>query len=143
MNLVRGLAVSGVLLCLIALGVEAGGASKDTKSLFVGKWKMQKKDKVKEKEFTTTITAEFTKDGVMKVAIKAGQPVNKEFSMEGKYKFIDDTTVETTIAAPGQNEPKTEKMTIETLTKTKLVLVGDNQDKRLELDRVEAKKDAK
>ena len=142
MNLVRGLAVSGVLLCLIALGVEAGGASKKTESLFVGKWKMQKKDKVKDKEFTTTITAEFTKDGVMKVAVKV-EPINKEFTMEGKYKLIDDTTVETTIAAPGQKEPKTEKMKIETLTKTKLVLIGDNMDQKLELDRVEAKKDAK
>ena len=136
MNLVRCLMLGSFLLGVAGLGAEAG-AGKKAQELIVGKWQMEKKEKSGDKEIVISLTMQFASDGKYKVTRKVGEPINKELTKEGKYKFLDDTTLEITPAGEGEKKERTK---IEKLTATDLTLVSekDSQGKTvtLELKRV-------
>lgn len=129
MIFVRSLILGGVMLSLVALGVQAGGGSTNNRELIVGKWKMATKDKFGDKEVEFSITAEFFKDGKLKLSSRVGDPLNKEESKEGTYKFIDDTTIESELRKLGDKEAEKDKLKIDSLTKDKLILSHNKKGK--------------
>ena len=116
MKPVRWLLVVG-LVFLVSSGpaVAAKGKKKKgkTKDLIVGKWEPVKSDEKRP-------TLEFTSAGVVKIVLKTKA---LSYSVEGKYKFLDDKTLEVTLNSPNAGKEKKEKVKIKTITKTKLVLV--------------------
>jgi uncharacterized protein (TIGR03066 family) len=112
-----------VTLVLVSLGfIQAGGDVASVKKLIVGKW--ETKEKFGDKEFV--IHAMFAKDGALKVSLSIG---DKDIEMKGPYKVIDEKIVEVTITGPDGKE-KSEKNTIDEISKTKLVLTDDKGMKK-------------
>lgn len=121
--------VAATVLVASLGGAAAGRDAKDGKvdpKLLVGKWTPddeKKRDKM---------TIEFTKDGKLALAIKFGE---KEVKLDGTYKVSGDKL---TIKLEFMGEEKSETMTINTLTKAKLVTT-DEKGKKDTLLRVEGK----
>jgi uncharacterized protein (TIGR03066 family) len=105
------------LALLVICGLSGCGGSNKPQDLIVGKWEM--KEKMGDKEITGT--SEFTSDGNVKVDMMG-------IKMEGKYKFIDDKTIE--VSMGGQKE----KNKIDSITKEKMVLI-DPKGKKAEFTR--------
>jgi len=110
--------VAGIVVVLLTAGNLL--AQDKPKDLIVGKW--QAKEKVGDKEIVATI--EFNKDGTMKVTAEG-------FNFEGKYKLVDDETLETEVTIAGQTKKDTDKIKI---TKDKITLT-DKNGKKTELTR--------
>jgi uncharacterized protein (TIGR03066 family) len=127
MILMRGLTVGSVLLCLVFC-VEASTDEAKTKELLVGKWKSEKS--FKDNDVKITVLVELTKEGKLTVDRKGA---NEDVKLEGTYKVLDENTLEATLVQPAKKV--THKLTIELLTKTKLILKGEKADK-LEFERV-------
>jgi len=105
------------LLAFLAIGAATWSAqAADNKELIVGKWALAgNADKMK-----LDIVMEFSKDGDLKTTVSSG---DKQLNLGGKYKFLDDKTVEVTIMAPDKKtEPTIEKMTIKSLSSDALVI---------------------
>jgi uncharacterized protein (TIGR03066 family) len=90
-----------------AKGKKKKGKAKD---LIVGKWEPVKPDEKRP-------TLEFTSAGVVKIVLKSKA---LSYSIEGKYKFLDDMTFEVTL---NSGKEKKEKVKIKSVTKSRLVLV--------------------
>ncbi len=88
----RMLRLPVVLVCL-GLLCSAGllWAADKPKDLIVGKWAPDKGD--------NKITVEFTKDGAVKVIFPEGI-----LTIEGKYKFTDDKTMEMELTSMGMTQ---------------------------------------
>ena len=82
-------AVRGVLAgcAVLFLAVPASGDDKQAKELLVGKWEA----KVKSGDKEATLLLEFDKDGKVSMKVTGGE---KEFTFTGKYKVIDENTLE-------------------------------------------------
>jgi uncharacterized protein (TIGR03066 family) len=78
LKLVAALAV----VCLV--GTAARADEKDTAKKLVGKWEVTKAE---EGTLPTGTTVEFTKDGKIKVTVKAG---DQDMTVEGTYKLDGD-----------------------------------------------------
>jgi uncharacterized protein (TIGR03066 family) len=121
--------VAATALVVAFGGAAAGRDAKDGKvdaKLLVGKWTPddeKKRDKM---------TIEFTKDGKLALGIKFGE---KELKLDGTYKVSGDKL---TFKLSFMGEEKTETMTINSLTKAKLVTT-DEKGKKDTLLRVEGK----
>ena len=108
--------------------------------LILGKWRYTEKipgpDK---KELEVTVTEEYLKDGTLKGTaeitkgeLPPGAP--KVINMEGKYRFIDDKTMER--ETPGKDgKTEKEKIKIESISKDKLV-ASDEKGEKKEFTRV-------
>jgi uncharacterized protein (TIGR03066 family) len=124
-----------VALVSIVASFAAAGDGAKTKDLILGKWKYEKTFKEKEDgktvEIKVVIIVEFTKDGKWLIDSKTNG-VNER--KEGTYKVLDEKTLETTLTDE-KNKIMTNKLTIETLTKTKLV-VFDEKTPKMEFERV-------
>ena len=120
MKLLRILAL--VVFASIVVSFAAAGDGAKTKDLIVGKWKYEKTFKEKEDgkiaEIKVVIIVEFTKDGKWLIDSKTNEEKDRK---EGAYKVLDEKTIETTLTDE-KNKIRTNKLTIETLTKTKLVV---------------------
>jgi uncharacterized protein (TIGR03066 family) len=109
-----------------AVGRDAKDAKVDGK-LLVGKWTSDE-EKKKDKMFI-----EFTKDGKLAITLDIGG--GKEFKIDGTYK-LDGNKLAVKMSFMG--EEKSEVMTVNSLTKTKLVTT-DEKGKKDTLVRVEGK----
>jgi len=104
--------VATVLMMFVAGSALAADKPQD---LIVGKW-------APSNEKNKGMTFEFTKDGMIKIAIKAE---GLSLDIAGTYKFLDDKTIEMTIENPlKKDEKKSDKITVKAIEKEKLVLVG-------------------
>jgi uncharacterized protein (TIGR03066 family) len=121
-----------VVIFLVGIAAEAvGDAPPKVKDLIIGKWRAQQTLKDKDdKQVKLTTLAEFTADGKLKYEHKHDEMAK---TLEGTYKILDEKTIETTIKEV--KKTVTHKLSIETLTKTKLILVGEKAE-RIEFDRV-------
>ena len=109
---------AGLAVALLASAFLASSATAaDNKELIVGKWTPAE---AQGKGIEAVI--EFTKDGKIKVAVKA-----EGFNLDlgGSYKFIDDKTLETTVDDPqAKGKSKTEKSTIKSISADELVITN-------------------
>jgi uncharacterized protein (TIGR03066 family) len=96
--------VAGLVLTVViaAIGTAPALAADKPRDLIVGKWKPD--------DYSTF---EFTKDGDVKVHVK-GKGV--DLTRNGKYKFVDDETIEVTM----DNDMKAEKFTVLTISKDEM-----------------------
>ena len=83
--------------------------------MIVGKWQPTNE---KAQEYVL----EFTRDGAFKVADKQG---NKELTFQGKYKFVDDNTIETVVDYSGQT--KTVKIKIVKISRDEMTTIDDSK----------------
>jgi uncharacterized protein (TIGR03066 family) len=110
------------IACLLAtlafaLAIPLAQAA-DNKELIVGKWRLDS-DKMK-----LEIVMDFSKDGDLKTTVSSG---GKQLDLGGKYKFLDDKTLEVTITAPDKKtEPTIEKMTIKSLSSDTMVIADSS-----------------
>jgi uncharacterized protein (TIGR03066 family) len=104
------------LCCVLSLAFLASACSSKPRDQIIGKWSG--------KDGETDVNVEFNNDGTMKTEKAAGEP--KSFS--GKYKFVDDNTIEMEMDVGDQKQTRKAKVTIE---KDKLTLT-DEKDKKLE-----------
>ena len=118
--------VTRFVLALVAVAYivsAASAADKKPQELIVGKWLMEDpKKKIK-------ATIEFTNDG--KVTVQANDK-GAEFKLEGKYKFVDDKTIEFTMEGKDAEEN-----TIKSLSETDLVLLDKRGKDEIKLHRVQ------
>jgi uncharacterized protein (TIGR03066 family) len=106
-----------VVLAVMATALTAGLSQAEDKpqDIIVGKWSPTK-------EANKGMSLEFTKEGVIKVDIKAE---GLSLDLKGTYKFIDDKTIEVTLENPlKKDEEKTDKLTIKSIAADKMVLIG-------------------
>lgn len=125
--ILTGLAVA--FLTAAAGGPAVGRDAKDAKvdgKLLVGKWTSDE-EKKKDKMFI-----EFTKDGKLAVSVDFG---GKELKIDGTYK-LDGNKLSVKMSFMG--EEKSEVMTVNSLTKNKLVTT-DEKGKKDTLVRVDGK----
>lgn len=108
-----------------AAATTTGGpapAATPNKDKILGTWEL-----VKGEGAPPGTLAEYTKDGKVKVTVKAG---GKEMKMEGTYS-VEGDTLKTTMKGPGGKE-ETDKDKIEKLTETQLVLKNMKENKTVE-----------
>jgi uncharacterized protein (TIGR03066 family) len=108
------------LCCVLSLAFLASACSSKPKDQIIGKWSG--------KDGETDLTMEFNKDGTMKTEVKGGLVSG---SVSGKYKFVDDNTIEMEVDVGDQKQTKKARVTIE---KDKMTLT-DDKDKKLEYTR--------
>jgi uncharacterized protein (TIGR03066 family) len=116
----NALRLAAVLACLATLGLSPAWAApeKDTnKDKIIGTWEVVKS----QSDLPAGSTVEFTKDGKLTVTVKAE---DKKVVVKGTYKVDGDTL---TVTTKDGDEEHTEKMTIKSLTKDKLVVVDDKK----------------
>src|SRR5262249_13481734 len=102
MRAVRGMLVAAAVLVLAGSQAFADAKS-DAEKALMGKW--ETKQKVGEKEIKAELN--FDKDG--KLAMKVNMGPGMDLNFDGKYKVIDEKTIEVTITFMGQT--RTEKST--------------------------------
>ncbi|MCE9534706.1 MAG: hypothetical protein K8T89_26825 [Planctomycetes bacterium] len=110
-------AIAALLMMVVASAFVTGTsqAADKPQDLIVGKW-------VPTNEKNKGMTFEFTKAGDLKISVKA-EGLNLDIS--GKYKFLDDKTIELTMENPlKKEEKKSDKITVKSIVADKLVLVG-------------------
>jgi uncharacterized protein (TIGR03066 family) len=116
------LASVALLLAFTAAPLLAADKPKD---LIVGKWEpKQLPEGVK-------VTIEFTKDGKITVAGKAG---DKEFKGSGTYKFVDDDTMETEMEIMGMKDKS--KTKIVKISKEELITRDEGKKEEEKFKRV-------
>jgi uncharacterized protein (TIGR03066 family) len=102
-----------LVVAFVAVAFVAGpGLAADNKDLIVGKWSPA------EKKGGGNATIEFTKDGKLKIEIE-----ELKLTLNGTYKFTDDTTLEVAVEGP-KGEKKSDKVTIKSISADKLVMVN-------------------
>jgi hypothetical protein len=129
---------AGFLLFLISNLCVNGAADKKVEELILGKWKILFDEKAgKDKDVDFFMTFEFFKEANAKMTFTLGEPVIKEETSEGKYRLLDDSTLEVQIAPPGTKESKKEQYKIESITSEKLILRAKEKNGTLSFKRVE------
>jgi uncharacterized protein (TIGR03066 family) len=102
-------------MLLVFVAGSALGADKP-QDLIIGKWIGKSED--------IQMVMDFRKDGTVTVALKSDK-IAVDFS--GTYKFLDESTIQTTIDSPiKKGEPKVDKLKIKSLDDTKFVFVGES-----------------
>jgi uncharacterized protein (TIGR03066 family) len=106
---------------LVAVVIVGCGGSKP-KDQIVGKWEATESVLGKD----VKVVMEFTADGAAKMSMNAeGQEIP---GPSGKYKFIDDNTMEIEYTEDGKT--KKDKATIESISSEKVVMVGEGGKKK-------------
>ena len=119
MRAIRWAALASFVL-IVAFTAAPLHAADKAKDLIVGKWEPTKAPE------GVKVVIEFTKDGKVQIT---GTADKKDIKLEGKYKFLDDDTMETTFNRTGKEE--TRKTKIIKISKDELV-TKDEGDKNEE-----------
>jgi uncharacterized protein (TIGR03066 family) len=108
---------SATLLVSFTLASTLLFAEEKEKDLIVGKWEPAKEVK------RVSIVLEFTKDGKLKMDISSG---GQGLTLEGTYKFTDDTTMQIDLDLADKKELK--KVKVVKVTKDELVLKDEGKE---------------
>ena len=104
--------------------VKDVGGKKKAQELILGKWQA-------ETEPDIVLAMEFHKDGNFKLISKIGA---LDLSREGKYKVIDDNTLEIVVAIKNSEEGLRKEWRIETLTEKQLIISADGKTEKLDAE---------
>jgi uncharacterized protein (TIGR03066 family) len=112
-----------VSACVVALLVVAGltpagrgeekkEEKKKAKDLILAKWEMSKSEGKGDLKVDVKVVMEFVKDGKVKasVTVKVGDNAANTVDAEGKYKWVDDDTLEVTFTDPQSKKEETKKL---------------------------------
>jgi glycine betaine/choline ABC-type transport system substrate-binding protein len=123
------LASLGVFALLGLMAAAAIGQQTGPKELLVGTWVMTEKKEAGELKATLV----FDKDGNTRATLSvkatgtAGDPV-QELTIDARYKWVGEDTIEMTTKPPGAKEEQTEKVRVKVSDKELLLSGKDGKD---------------